>query len=131
MNFKYSENEKQKYLKSMDRLTGNIADKYNTFNSKDDDISKQFRERFKDSLAIKPGLKFDKIVMGTSVWGFVAKKNFRHKGIDVKVGDVMKAATFRQAARHPRGSIFDKNTDWFSWSGPEYMFTKKARLESK
>ena len=131
MSFKYSDNEKQKYLKSMDRLTENIADKYNTWNSRIPGIQKKRSEEFKDSLAIRPGLKFDKIVMGTHVWGFVAKKNFRHKGIDVKVGDVMKAATFRQAARHPRGSIFDKNTDWFSWTGPEYMFTKKARMESK
>ena len=43
------------------------------------------------------------------------------KGIPYFVGDVFKAAGWAAPAKHVRGSIFDTNTDWFAWTGPNYL----------
>ena len=72
-------------------------------------------------LSISPGRKFDKVIHDNSVWGFVAKKNGVHKGITYFVGDVFKAASWRGPAKHVRGSIFSNGTDWYSWTGPNYL----------
>jgi len=64
-----------------------------------------------DELSLKPGRKFIKVIRGNSVWGFVAKK----------VGDVFKAASWASAAKHTRGNIFDKNQNYFRWTGPDYL----------
>jgi len=37
------------------------------------------------------------------------------------VGDVFKAAGWSAPAKWQRGSIFDTNTNWFSWTGPNYL----------
>ena len=72
-------------------------------------------------LKVKPGSKFDKIIMDNSVWGFVAKKDGVHKGISYDEGDVFKAAGWRAPAKHVRGSIYDTNTNWYQWTGPNYL----------
>ena len=72
-------------------------------------------------LEIRPGRKFDKIVERNRVWGFVAKKDGVHEGLPMIVGDVFKAATFRAAAKHTRGNIFDNNQDYYTWTGPNYL----------
>ena len=74
-----------------------------------------------EELSLKPGRKFIKVIRGTSVWGFVAKKGGVHKGLPMKTGDVFKAASWASAAKHVRGNIFDNNTDWFAWTGPNYL----------
>jgi len=74
-----------------------------------------------DELSLKPGRKFIKIIRDNSVWGFVAKKDGEHKGLPMKVGDVFKAAGWASAAKHVRGNIFDKNQDYFRWTGPNYL----------
>ena len=90
-----------------------------------DESMKEIKEasavKFKKNLYVKSGRKFDKVMKGTSVWGFVAKKNGVHKGITYFVGDVFKAASWRGPAKHVRGSIFSDNTDWYSWTGPNYL----------
>ena len=43
------------------------------------------------------------------------------KDIPYFVGDVFKPAGWRGPAKHVRGSIFDTNIDWFSWTGPNYL----------
>ena len=73
------------------------------------------------SVSVKSGRKFDKVLHGNSVWGFVAKKNGVHKGITYFVGDVFKAASWRGPAKHVRGSIYDKKQTWFHWTGPRYL----------
>jgi len=73
------------------------------------------------TLSVNHGRKFDKIISENSVWGFVAKKNGVFKGIPYLVGDVFKAASWAAPAKHVRGSIFDTNTDWFAWTGPNYL----------
>ena len=73
------------------------------------------------TLNISEGRKFDKIISDNSVWGFVAKTNGLLKDIPYFVGDVFKPAGWRGPAKHVRGSIFDTNIDWFSWTGPNYL----------
>ena len=72
-------------------------------------------------LSIKPGRKFDKVIHNNSVWGFVAKTDGMLKGIPYFVGDVFKAAGWRAPAKHVRGTIFSKSTDWYQWTGPNYL----------
>ena len=72
-------------------------------------------------LSLVAGRKFVKVVQDNSVWGFIAKKDGEHKGLPMKKGDVFKAASWRAPAKHVRGSIFDTNTDWFRWTGPNYL----------
>ena len=51
----------------------------------------------------------------------MAKTNGLLKDIPYFVGDVFKPAGWRGPAKHVRGSIFDTNIDWFSWTGPNYL----------
>ena len=73
-------------------------------------------------ISLKPGRKFIKVVRDNSVWGFVSLVDGMHKGAPIKVGDIMKAAGWRAAAKHSRGSIFDAEMHKsFSWTGPNYL----------
>ena len=72
-------------------------------------------------LSTKVGRKFIKIVRDNSVWGFVSRVDGTHKGLPLKVGDVLKAAGWRAPAKHTRGNIFDDNQDYFQWTGPNYL----------
>ena len=99
--------------KAMDSLLVKIQEAYDNwskFNTKKLDLS------------LKPGRKFIKVVEGTRVWGFVSLVDGEHKGAPIKVGDIMKAAGWRAAAKHSRGSIFDVEMHKsFSWTGPNYL----------
>jgi hypothetical protein len=73
-------------------------------------------------LSLKKGRKFIKVVNDNSVWGFVALVDGEHKGVPMKRGDILKAATWSQPAKHSRGSIFDAEMHKsFSWTGPNYL----------
>ena len=72
-------------------------------------------------LSIKVGRKFVKIIRDNSVWGFVAKADGTHKGVPMKMGDVLKAAGWNAPAKHTRGNIFNDNQDYFRWTGPDYL----------
>jgi hypothetical protein len=119
------------YNEALDNLIVGIGKDYDNWNglSRDwfasDESMKQIKEessvKFKKTLYVKPGRKFDKVIHGTSVWGFVAKKNGEHKGIPYFTGDVFKAATWRAPAKHVRGSIFYDGSGWYSWTGPNYL----------
>ena len=78
-------------------------------------------DRFNESLNIKVGRKFDKVIEKGRVWGFIAKKAGVFKGQTYECGDVFKAASWNAPAKWVRGSIFDGRTDWFSWTGPNYL----------
>lgn len=123
------------YNEALDNLIvgiGNDYDRWNNVDYLDDEVldsdNKRMKEiktksaiKFKEGLKVKPGRKFDKIMHGTSCWGFVAKKNGEHKGIPYFTGDVFKAATWRAPAKHVRGSIFYDGSDWYHWTGPNYL----------
>ena len=102
------------YDEGLDRLLEAIQDDYTNWGNYDKDK--------KLDLKIKTGRKFTKIIEGTRVWGFVSRVDGVHLGAPIKVGDIMKAASWRAAAKHSRGSIFDAEMHKsFSWTGPNYL----------
>ena len=107
---------KKTYDSSVGSLLENIKLKYSNWTTYEDGI-----KRFNEGLHMKPGRKFDKVIAGSSVWGFVAKTDGMLKGIPYFVGDVFKAAGWAAPAKHVRGSIFDSTSDWYQWTGPNYL----------
>jgi hypothetical protein len=102
---------KDDFDEAMDNLLNNINTDYHKGFPKNKDMV----------LSLVAGRKFVKVVNENSVWGFVAKKDGVHKGLPMKAGDVLKAASWKAAAKHTRGNIFDKNQDYFRWTGPNYL----------
>jgi hypothetical protein len=41
------------------------------------------------------------------VWGFISRYDGDYKGVPIKKGDLMKAASRDSAAKHSRGNIID------------------------
>jgi len=100
---------------AMDNLLAEIQVNYNKWGASSG-IDKTL------DLSLKVGRKFIKVVEGTRVWGFIAKVDGVHKGVPMLKGDILKAATWSQPAKHSRGSIFDKEMHKsFSWTGPNYL----------
>jgi hypothetical protein len=58
-------------------------------------------------LEIKVGSKFIKIIHDGYVWGFISRYDGDYKGVPIKKGDLMKAASRDSAAKHSRGNIID------------------------
>ena len=104
------------YNESTDKLLKGIKDNYNKWSTWE-----KGKVDFANGLSVKSGRKFDKVLNGSSVWGFIAKEDGVFKGIPHKKGDVFKAASWRGPAKWARGSIFDSNTNWFRWTGPNYL----------
>ena len=76
----------------------------------------------KMNLSLKKGRKFIKVVHDNSVWGVVSLVDGIHLGAPIKKGDIMKAESWRAAAKHSRGSIFDSEMhESFSLTGPNYL----------
>ena len=116
---------KQMYDMGINNLLKGIADSYANWNkAADSPNSDRVRNRvdeFRNALKINSGRKFDKVIEKNRVWGFIAKTDGVLKGIPYFVGDVFKAAGWRAPAKHVRGSIFSSETNWFSWTGPNYL----------
>ena len=104
------------FYDALDRLLDNIHKDYEGWSSRIEYSS----GAEKVDITIKPGRKFIKIIRDNSVWGFVAKADGTHKGVPMKMGDVLKAAGWSAPAKHTRGNIFDNKQDYFSWTGPDY-----------
>ena len=101
-----------------------------TFNEAMDNLLVKIQEDYdtrsyggkKMNLSLQKGRKFIKVVHDNSVWGFISLVDGEHKGAPIKVGDIMKAESWRAAAKHSRGSIFDSEFHKsFSWTGPNYL----------
>ena len=119
---------KIKYVEALGNLMGGIKENYKNWGSDIDslpDSQKKIRlqmiDEFNKNLDVRSGRKFDKIVSNGSVWGFVAKTDGVLKGVPYFVGDVFKAAGWRAPAKHARGSIFSSKSNWYSWTGPNYL----------
>ena len=113
----YKEPEKNglEFNEAMDNLLVKIQEDYDKWGSRSG-IDKKL------DLKLKPGRKFIKVVEDNRVWGFVAKIDGTHKGLQMKQGDILKAAGWSAPAKHSRGSIFDKEMHKsFSWTGPNYL----------
>ena len=101
---------------AMDRLVENIHKDYAGWSNR-----VEYKKGIETvDITIKTGRKFIKIIRDNSVWGFVAKSDGMHKGVPMKMGDVLKAAGWSAPAKHTRGNIFDNKQDYFSWTGPDY-----------
>jgi nicotinamide mononucleotide adenylyltransferase len=119
---------KKTYDSAVDNLIVGIGNDYDRWsNPNGDGVDEQMKlikeasaVKFKKTLYMKSGRKFDKVIHGTSVWGFVAKTDGMLKGIPYFVGDVFKAASWASPAKHVRGSIFATEQNWFAWTGPNY-----------
>ena len=116
---------KQMYDSAVDNLLKGIGDSYANWNKASDspnsDRARNRVNHFRDGLKINPGRKFDKVIENNRVWGFVAKTDGVLKGVTYNVGDVFKAAGWSAPAKWQRGSIFDTNNNWYSWTGPNYL----------
>jgi len=121
---------KIKYNSSVDKLLENIKVNYAGwgFSKRTNDLEEpqknrrlQMIDEFNKRLRVKSGKKYDKVIQGSSVWGFIAKTDGVLKGIPYFVGDVFKAAGWAAPAKHVRGTIFSSETNWFSWTGPRYL----------
>ena len=110
---------------AMDNLLDGIGNSYANWNkgldSPNTDKVRNRVNEFRNRLKINPGRKFDKVIENNRVWGFVAKTDGVHKGVTYNVGDVFKAAGWSAPAKWQRGSIFDTNSNWYSWTGPNYL----------
>tara|TARA_R100001015_G_C4508097_1_gene80588 strand:+ start:316 stop:663 length:348 start_codon:yes stop_codon:yes gene_type:complete len=111
------ERKKMTYMESINNLMDGIKDDYSKWMTNHDMV-----ERFNNELKlVTKGRKYDKIVSGSSVWGFIAKTDGILKGIPYKKGDVFKAAGWRGPAKHQRGNIFNGNHGYYRWTGPNYL----------
>ena len=100
------------FNEAMDNLLVKIQESYDTWGGLPKTLD----------LKLKKGRKFIKVVEDNRVWGFISLVDGEHKGAPIKVGDIMKAESWRAAAKHSRGSIFDKEFHKsFSWTGPNYL----------
>ena len=127
-NIKKEKNMKQDFGKAIERLLDGIRSDYLRWSSPeagDDDRMKQTKLRmideFNQGVRVRFGRKYTKVLQGSSVWGFIANDDGVLKGIPYKTGDVFQAAGWRAPAKWQRGSIFDKGTNWFGWTGPRYL----------
>ena len=82
-----------------------------------DTNNEKMKEEFANSWSVKEGPKFIKLVAKHSVHSFIVKKAFKH----FKVGDVLKAASWKAPAlNQPRGNVLEGNYP-IQWTGPLYL----------
>ena len=58
-------------------------------------------------LEMSVGNKFIKLISNGCVWGFISRYDGDYKGVPIKKGDLMKAASAASPAKHSRGNIID------------------------
>jgi hypothetical protein len=58
-------------------------------------------------MEMRVGTKFIKLISNGSVWGFISRFDGDYKGVPIKKGDLMKAASRDAPAKHSRGNIID------------------------
>ena len=125
---KKEKNMKQDFGKAIERLLEGIKTDYanwgndiDTLEEPQKSIRLKMIDEFNAGVKVRFGRKYTKVIQGSSVWGFIANDDGVLKGIPYKKGDVFKAAGWKAPAKWQRGSIFDKGTNWFHWTGPRYL----------
>lgn len=81
---------------------------------------KHFSYKPYEPLTYTKGRKFVKIMDEGRVWAFVSMEDGFHKTYWIKVGDLMKPASYRTPAMHSRGNIFT-GTAKYDFYGPAYL----------
>ena len=71
-------------------------------------------------LEMRVGTKFIKLIKDGSVWGFISRFDGDYKGVPIKKGDLMKAASRDSPAKHSRGNIIDGTAAYGVW-GVNYL----------
>jgi len=71
-------------------------------------------------IKIKQGQRYIKLISDRSVWGFISKYDGEFKGVPIKVGDLMKAASWSAPAKHSRGNVINGTTSYTTY-GPSYL----------
>ena len=122
----YDKNSTIDFWDAVNNLMSGIKDDYYNWTNPDGvegnikDIKLRSIQDFNESLNIKVGRKYTKVLQGSSVWGFIANSDGELKGIPHKKGDVFKAASWRAPAKWARGNIFDGGK-FYRWTGPNYL----------
>ena len=93
---------------------------YARWSTKGDDMSSYSKEqlaKWDDSISIREGKKYIKIVRDNGVFCFISKIDFKH----FKKGDILKAAGYNAPAlNQPRGNVLKGNYP-IQWTGPLYL----------
>lgn len=71
-------------------------------------------------LQMSVGSKFIKLISNGCVWGFISRYDGDYKGVPIKKGDLMKAASRNSPAKHSRGNIAD-GTAKYGVYGVQYL----------
>ncbi len=71
-------------------------------------------------MEVRVGSKFIKLISNGSVWGFISRYDGEYKGVPIKKGDLMKAASRDTPAKHSRGNIVDE-TARYGVYGVQYL----------
>ena len=75
-------------------------------------------DNWEDTVKVKYGQKYVKIIRDNSVWGFIVNTD---NDKVFKKGDILKAAGWQAPARNAaRGNIFDDDY-YINWTGPLYL----------
>lgn len=81
------------------------------------DNNREMADHFSQSILVKPGKKYIKIIADGSVWGFVVNV---HDDEKFKYGDILKPASWAAPARNrARGNVFGEYK--INWTGPNYL----------
>jgi hypothetical protein len=93
---------------------------YFRWSSGGDGISNYAQEQldaWDNSITIKEGKKYIKVIRDNGVFAFICKTDFKH----FKKGDVLKAAGYNAPAlNQPRGNVLTGNYA-IRWTGPLYL----------
>ena len=93
---------------------------YAKWSDKGTDMSAYTKEqlaKWDDSISIREGKKYIKVVRVNGVFCFIVKEDFKH----FKKGDILKAAGFNAPAlNQPRGNVLKGNYP-INWTGPLYL----------
>ena len=122
----YNKNSTIDFWDAVNNLMSGIKDDYYNWTNPDKaegnmkDIKLRSIKEFNETLNIKVGRKYTKVLTDNSVWGFIANQDGAHKGIPRRKGDVFKAAGWRAPAKWARGNIFDGGK-FYRWTGPNYL----------
>jgi len=93
---------------------------YARWSTKGDDMSAYSQKelaKWEDSITIKEGIKYIKVIRDNGVFAFICKTDFKH----FKIGDILKPAGYNAPAlNQPRGNVLTGNYP-IRWTGPLYL----------
>jgi hypothetical protein len=107
---------------ALDKYIERIKEDYKgwTGRDKNDQVNNEMTEKFCNSISIKEGQKYYKVLTDNSVHSFIVKKDSNLRGKDFKRGDMLKSASWASPALNcARGNILGAYD--VQWTGALYM----------